>query len=453
MELNNIACRDRAHGIAYSQFGQCNPQVGEPDCIVKAPRPFQFSTGRKDCVPNTSDKRVDAPYKTYREEAHPDAGGNGTDTLNYMKQRFSFNVRESVAIMGAHTLGALHIRVSHHKYVWLAMSGTLWNNGYYRNMASKADWFYPVTDALPNGTSFTANMVASNCKGLGDINGARPAARWRVNANAELPPDPQWPPCAGDPGNIKYRLNGCRGGPVQWIQEKLVCPCFDGRNKWWRSNASDFDGKGPMCRPGDVESCKPGSMQWAFVKGVDETMLNSDFGLYRNFSVINGMPIDGGACPGLKVGLDWKEQARADQCPLNTIRDPPSDKPSYRIVEEYADSNAAWLNDFFPTFEKMLSNGYSASALSSMPMPATSCLNVRPYSCALTTPAPATAAPVSPAPAAPASTCGGTGGGASCSFPFTYKGMQYTSCTTTDSPSEPWCMTSASQYGFCNCAF
>ena len=49
----------------------------------------------------------------------------------------------AIAILGAHTLGRLHVRISHHKYVWKAMSGDLFNNGYFRNLASKEDWFYP----------------------------------------------------------------------------------------------------------------------------------------------------------------------------------------------------------------------------------------------------------------------------------------------------------------------
>ena len=42
----------------------------------------------------------------------------------------------------------------------------------------------------------------------------------------------------------------------------------------------------------------------------------------------------------------------------------------YRIVEEYADSNAAFLADFFPTFEKMLRNGYGPTYLGTASSPA-----------------------------------------------------------------------------------
>jgi len=41
-------------------------------------------------------------------------------------------------------------------------------------------------------------------------------------------------------------------------------------------------------------------------------------------------------------------------------------------------------------------------------------------------------------------TCGGTGGGAACSFPFIYKGITYNTCTSEDH-SEAWCYTTESE--------
>ncbi|XP_065830656.1 deleted in malignant brain tumors 1 protein-like isoform X2 [Oscarella lobularis] len=50
-------------------------------------------------------------------------------------------------------------------------------------------------------------------------------------------------------------------------------------------------------------------------------------------------------------------------------------------------------------------------------------------------------------------TCGGTGGGAPCKFPFTYKGKVYQACTTYDAekPDLPWCMTDRYKWGNCRC--
>ena len=43
-------------------------------------------------------------------------------------------------------------QVSLFQYTWKTRSGKLFNNGYYRNMAMKRDWYYP-TGNLPNGTA------------------------------------------------------------------------------------------------------------------------------------------------------------------------------------------------------------------------------------------------------------------------------------------------------------
>eukprot|EP00931_Biecheleriopsis_adriatica_P112518 TRINITY_DN8716_c0_g1_i1.p1 TRINITY_DN8716_c0_g1~~TRINITY_DN8716_c0_g1_i1.p1 ORF type:complete len:698 (+),score=89.13 TRINITY_DN8716_c0_g1_i1:64-2157(+) len=419
LELNDQACKNGAAGPPFTNFHNCHPRFGASDCLAPAPRPFKFTTGRSDCIPDKNDPRVDKPYKTWKKENHPDSGGNGEKTLNFMKKDYKFNGRETVAIMGAHTLGSLHIDVSNFKYTWLAMSGSLVNNMYYRNMVEKEDWYYPREKR---------NEIAidRNCAGIGNSKGERPKARWRLNNNNELPKDPRCPTCGS--------------GPVQWINEKLICSCWDSggrflnpnsctagkpdpagctladKDRWWPNQggccaglqlcteqrpisyeaycaASDPNhGKtcwstvqvcrkscGPQNPKVDIFGCKPGTETWRFIPGVDETMLNSDMGLYRNFSEFGGWPLDTGLCPGLKVGLHWEwfnVTSTAGGCPYNTIREPPSDLPMYQIVEQYANSNSAWLQDFFPAYEKMLLNGYDISTstgLSTMPMPATTC--------------------------------------------------------------------------------
>eukprot|EP00966_Prymnesium_polylepis_P336838 7391772-Prymnesium_polylepis.2 len=45
----------------------------------------------------------------------------------------------------------------------------------------------------------------------------------------------------------------------------------------------------------------------------------------------------------------------------------------YQIVEEYADSSASFLADFFPALEKMQKNGYSEAELASASLSAYTC--------------------------------------------------------------------------------
>lgn len=54
----------------------------------------------------------------------------------------------------------------------------------------------------------------------------------------------------------------------------------------------------------------------------------------------------------------------------------------------------------------------------------------------------------------PLATCGGSGGGAACMFPFTWKDTQYTACTTDDAKGIGlWCMTddTGNKWGRCDC--
>ena len=53
-------------------------------------------------------------------------------TTDFFQNDFGFNGRESVAIMGAHTMGRFHYRVSLFRYVWTNMGEASFNNHYYK---------------------------------------------------------------------------------------------------------------------------------------------------------------------------------------------------------------------------------------------------------------------------------------------------------------------------------
>ena len=117
----------------------CTCSKGEDDCKVNIPREISFSYGRSDCV---SEYPGDwAQYKTDRPEKHPNQNGNGDSTLDFFNEEFGFSGRETIAIMGAHTLGRMHVRVSLLKYFWTTRQAHLFNNMYYKNMVKKHEWF------------------------------------------------------------------------------------------------------------------------------------------------------------------------------------------------------------------------------------------------------------------------------------------------------------------------
>ena len=253
----------------------------------------------------------DAPYKTSKAEAHPDPEGNGEAALSYFKTHFGFNGRETVAILGAHTLGRVHNTISLFQYTWKTRSGRLFNNGYYRNIAMAQDWYYPTGDHI-NSTS-----IRATCVGFGDANGDRPTAKWVPTAFRHL----------------------TSGGPIQWLNYKKISPCF--HPTWSTQAAAGCCNASNVMRAADATCEKE-----VFVVGMDEVrwpvsidrplssspalpysnghhnsrahtirdprsqiMLNSDLGLYRNFSTEDGY-IRG--CPGLDnfnlgaMQSDWR---------------------------------------------------------------------------------------------------------------------------------------------------
>jgi hypothetical protein len=216
VQLNNLACGKQDLDDAGGILGQCHPRVGEADCEVVAPQPFYFASGRRDCIP---DPTVDKPYKTFKKELHPDPGANGSAALDYFKRDFGFNARETVAILGAHTLGRVHNTISLHQYTWKTRSAMLFNNGYFRNMVSKEDWYY-ATGHFPNGTN-----LRTTCRGFGNSRGQRPAARWKPHAFGHLK---KWRSCAMASGKVgvpmlQHRIHTSCGRLLQ-RRRRLLMP-------------------------------------------------------------------------------------------------------------------------------------------------------------------------------------------------------------------------------------
>ena len=182
-------------------------------CILKQviiPREINFQSGRKDCISEYPESYEQ--YKTDRPEKHPNPEGNGDATLDYFYEEFGFSGRESVAIMGAHTLGRMRPQHSLLKYVWTVRAGNLFNNAYYKNFAKKKEWFLESQDA-------------NTCTFLGDAYGTLPDTKWVPTMN----------------GFTKS------GGPMHWIRMHYAC---------------NFCGVRPPCESCDMgnryDECCPG---------------------------------------------------------------------------------------------------------------------------------------------------------------------------------------------------
>ena len=82
---------------------QCHLHKNEPGCRIEWPSIPKFRTGRRDCdTPNDAVKPWHA--KPSRHENHPSPHGNGPETIDFFKEHFDMNSRETIALIG----GKLH---------------------------------------------------------------------------------------------------------------------------------------------------------------------------------------------------------------------------------------------------------------------------------------------------------------------------------------------------------
>ena len=352
VERNNYHCENKPEGDDWSgsymgTSRDCQRLLDDDQCDLKL-KEINFKYGRRDCIP----ENIETPYKASKHEEHPNPEGNGDDTLDFFKSQFDFSGRESVAIMGAHTLGKMTTQHSLFKYSWTSRAGHIFNNGYYRNIVDEKAWFIEAQDN-------------DSCDKIGDADGNMPDIKWVPTMN----------------GFTKS------GGPMHWIRFHFSCPnCY---NKWSSNQflSKDWDdcceGKpeDKMCIPDgktrnevdDLVGCE----QYRFAFGLDDMTINAEMGLYLKFDQVNGIPVVGanGTCPGLNdFNMEmWdknrKKYRRAYHhgCGLNMRREPQSDKPVSSYFKIYARNQQRWVKDFIRAFEKMIENGYNSSDLQDAP--------------------------------------------------------------------------------------
>ena len=314
------------------------------DCKVSPSRNFKFQFGRSDCTVHHPTRH----YIARKDEVHPNPVANGEVTINFFRDYFEFSGRETAAIMGAHTFGKLHNHISIFKYEWTSRGINLFNNDYYRGITGQKRWF--IDDPL--------------CRKVGDAFGNKPDTMW-VAHSRKLTQD---------------------GGPVFWVHRNHACPSFYNARPLgpFEQKCVDEAGPGMQCRSdppaggnqprtvdqedGDINT---GCERFKAILVHDNVALNSDMGLYREFEVTDGI-IHG--CPGLEhfnesMASDAQEhiwsklpgQVLAQPlCPKQRRQEPTGSSCLHEIMEEYANDQTAWINDFVPTLEKMLRNGYTS---------------------------------------------------------------------------------------------
>eukprot|EP00448_Togula_jolla_P015824 CAMPEP_0170592984 /NCGR_PEP_ID=MMETSP0224-20130122/13206_1 /TAXON_ID=285029 /ORGANISM="Togula jolla, Strain CCCM 725" /LENGTH=595 /DNA_ID=CAMNT_0010916907 /DNA_START=65 /DNA_END=1852 /DNA_ORIENTATION=- len=364
MHQNNLACQgngdDETGGRCGHIYHHDNP--GHP-CEIDMAFSMEFLTGRRDCP--ARDKPTDPrwyrsrPYETTRKEAGPNPHGNGKATANFFRDWFGMSRRETVAILGAHSLGSLHGVTNLFKYDWKRAQTHLLNNQYYRILAQKPSLMAACGDA-PTHPKFT-----------GGPSGSLAPTGWFVRP-----------------------IRKCvSGGPFEWFHYYRRCPeCLGNTNIETEGDGtfrSDYCCK--QCATKKAADVDPK----CFTKVTkDETAIPVDTGLYFDFQTgEGGIPL---GCPGFGAGkFEWSVAAinsgdgrlvdyytTEPKCDLQHLNDGPGSLEMHEVVELYANDQKAWVDDFIPALQKMLGNGYSDGELSlSFDLKGVACKRVGKYFC------------------------------------------------------------------------
>ena len=135
VKLQNSFC----DGNDMTKFCGGNPNGGI--CEVQLPMP-EFKFGRKDCTSACEDPDDFYGFCTPATEAHPDPHGNGESVTSFLNDHFQLEAKESVALMGAHSLGHTNELISGFRhYPWTGFFGKkVLNNDYYKMIADPAGW-------------------------------------------------------------------------------------------------------------------------------------------------------------------------------------------------------------------------------------------------------------------------------------------------------------------------
>ena len=182
-----------------------------------------------------------------------------------------------------------------------------------------------------------------------------------------------------------------------WVNFKQRCPNCNS-DLFKDSDCCTQAPEGMQCKP-DEEQGPPEGIGFGRCErfytnlGQDEIALNCEVGLYLDFKVSDtGIPY---GCSGLETfnNTVWKStpngcpgcwsrvprvenpdpfnnghwQADEVTCPLNKLQEPIGSTPLHEVFEEYAADQQKWVNDYVPTFEKMISNGYTDGELQDAP--------------------------------------------------------------------------------------
>ena len=339
VEKNNQACEEDEKDQSLCS----HLQYGTPGCKLTLSRPMEFRTGRTDCKPSES---LSKRWQTDRKEVQPNVQGNGVETTDFFKDNFGLTGRQSVALVGgAHSFGTFNHANSQFKYSWTRAQTHYLNNQLFRHVAMKPQYF--------------SNCGPDQWTLVGDHLGQPAETRWLVRANR----------CGYGMGPFQwthwyYRCpasNTCAGLPQDESTTERY-PIHEYPQDPRTSHVLDIEkGEGERAEPPTPEGCcddlaegeKCQERCMRFIAN-DETALSVDVGFYLDFKVdnITGRP---SGCPAFDEEKEGWRAAGPVDCPKQMYA--PEGEPLHLVVEEYADYQDLWIDDFVDAFEQMVLNG------------------------------------------------------------------------------------------------
>jgi len=341
MVNNNRVCNKTSRNI-YKNLGK--PEL----CRLTPSRPMKFYSGRADCPssfkadPNDQSKFYRRrAYETLKAEHEVNAHSDGKSLQRFFEDVFGMDARETVAIMGAHSFGTFNSGSSMFKYTWKRGTSELLSNEYYRLIALMPHY---NKQTKPGGW----HVVGGPGRTETNFSGALAKTRWLVRA--------------------RDQTDG--HGPFQWSHQYLRCPDCSWDGNWTPIGHSNEGGPGfrseRCCKectkqPGDP-TIPDACLRWV---SQEEEASSVDAGLYLDFSFDpqSGRPT-GCDFPdhftNTKHQRGWTKKSHAPKgCQKQQLESKGDREPKmmYQIVEQYADNQNIWIDDFMPSLEKMLSNG------------------------------------------------------------------------------------------------
>ena len=328
----------------------CSNQVNKdsPNCNIDIPV-LQFKSGRSDCTPSCSGDN-DYPFCTSVAEVHPNPHGNGTDTTQFFENNFNLTPRESVALMGVHTLGhPMEVNSMFRHYGWTPQGRTEFNNQYFINIANTTNYMHV------NAKKLLADKNVANC-----------------NLSASYFVGDEY----GNPMPVGYKVRSERRtnafGPWNWSLMGSSCSVYLCTNI---SSTGTYHFNS-CCNW--METCKTNPMGCPFKKkqcgGPEEaecelysnfqrtSMLSVDMGLNLKFEANeDGRPV---GCPGMNGRWMENRQIHSElvECELNN--EPGDDSHTMsELVQHFAAEQDVWVNEFKDVYLKMIENGVNVEDL------------------------------------------------------------------------------------------